>query len=219
LEGLVLSWLLLAVLGMIWAAFLLPSWRRSPTSTVEEFEERLNVLAEANKVTAGRWVLMPRQGRRFLGPEDRQRARMRRRRRAVFMTILEVMALTTIMGLFPPLRAMLYVTVFLTILLGAYIALLLKIRADEVSEVRLRRAPIAATGRSTYKAGNGYGRPYGSDDVYANGNGAGIGAELYDQQFLREGGVRIIDEDVHVVVRRSDEFDVQALRASGRSSG
>jgi len=123
------------------------------------------------------------------------------------------------MGLFPPLRAMLYVTVFLTILLGAYIALLLKIRADEVSEVRLRRAPIAATGRSTYKAGNGYGRPYGSDDVYANGNGAGIGAELYDQQFLREGGVRIIDEDVHVVVRRSDEFDVQALRASGRSSG
>jgi len=219
LEGLVLSWLLLAVLGMIWAAFLLPSWRRSPTSTVEEFEERLNVLAEANKVTAGRWVLMPRQGRRFLGPEDRQRARMRRRRRAVFMTILEVMALTTIMGLFPPLRAMLYVTVFLTILLGAYIALLLKIRADEVSEVRLRRAPIAATGRSTYKAGNGYGRPYGSDDVYANGNGAGIGAELYEQQFLREGGVRIIDEDVHVVVRRSDEFDVQALRASGRSSG
>jgi hypothetical protein len=204
---------------MIWAAFLLPSWRRSPTSTVEEFEERLNVLAEANKVTAGRWVLMPRQGRRFLGAEDRQRARMRRRRRAVFMTILEVMALTTIMGLFPPLRAMLYVTMFLAILLAAYIALLLKIRADELSDVRLRRAPIAATGRSTYKAGNGYGRPYGSDDVYANGNGAGIGAELYDQQFLREGGVQIIDEDVHVVVRRSDEFDVQALRASGRSSG
>src|SRR5206468_13043800 len=83
-EGLVLSWLLLAVLGMICAAFLLPSWRRSPSSTAEEFEERLNVLAEANKVTAGRWVLMPRQGRRFLGPEDRQRARVRRRRRAVF---------------------------------------------------------------------------------------------------------------------------------------
>jgi hypothetical protein len=217
----VLSWLLLVVLGMIWAAFLLPSWRRSPTSTVEEFEERLNVLAEANKVTAGRWVLMPRQGRRFLGPEDRQRARMRRRRRAVFMTMLEVMALTTIMGLFPPLRVMLYVTVFLAILLVAYIALLLKIRADEVSNARLRRAPAAATGRSTYQAGNGYGRPYGSDDVHANGNGAGVGvgAELYDQQFLREGGVQIIDEDVHVVVRRSDEFDVQALRASGRSSG
>jgi Flp pilus assembly protein TadB len=216
----VLSWLLLAVLGMIWAAFLLPSWRRSPTSTVEEFEERLNVLAEANKVTAGRWVLMPRQGRRFLGPEDRQRARLRRRRRAVFMTMLEVMALTTIMGLFPPLRAMLYVTVFLSILLVAYIALLLKIRADERSGVRPRRAPVAATGRSIYKAGNGYGRPYGSDDVYANGNGAGVGAEPYDQQFLREGGVQIIDEDVHVVVRRSDEFDVQALRASGgRSSG
>ncbi len=218
-----LSWLLLVVLGMIWAAFLLPSWRRSPSSTVEEFEERLNVLAEANKVTAGRWVLMPRQGRRFLGPEDRQRARMRRRRRAVFMTMLEVMALTTIMGLFPPLRAMLYVTVFLAILLVAYIALLLKIRADEVSGVRPRRAPLPATGRSTYKAGNGYGRPYGVDDVYeysdGSGNGAASGAELYDQQFLREGGVQIIDEDVHVVVRRSDELDVQALRASGRSSG
>ena len=206
-----LSWLLLAVLGMIWAAFLLPSWRRSPSSTVEEFEERLSVLAEANKVTAGRWVLMPRQGRRFLGPEDRQRARMRRRRRAVFMTFLEVMALTTIMGLFPPLRAMLYVTVFLAILLVAYIALLLKIRADEVSGVRPRRASLPATGRSTYKVGNGSGRPYGVDDVYA------YSAELYDQQFLREGGVQIIDEDVHVVVRRSDELDVQALRTSGRS--
>jgi len=215
----VLSWLLLAVLGMIWAAFLLPSWRRSPTSTVEEFEERLNVLAEANKVTSGRWVLMPRQGRRFLGSQDRQHARMVRRRRMVFMTMLEVIALTTIMGLFPPLRSMLYVTAFLVILLVAYIALLLKIRADELAGARRSpRVQAPTNGRSAYKVGV-YGRPYGSDDVYADGNGAGSGAELFDQRFLREGGVQIIDEDVHVVVRRSDEFDVQALRASDQSRG
>jgi len=229
----VLSWLLLAVLGMIWAAFLLPSWRRSPTSTVEEFEERLSVLAEANKVTAGRWVLMPRQGRRFLGPEDRQRARMRRRRRVVFMTMLEVIGLTTLIGLFPPLRAMLYVSVFLVILLVAYIALLLKLRADEMSMGRPGEANGAKATRSKYRTGSGYGRPYGSDDVYMHGNGNGngngngtgnavpedLGTELFDQHLLREGGVQIIDEDVHVVVHRSDEFDVQALRASDRSSG
>jgi len=209
---------------MIWAAFLLPSWRRSPTSTVEEFEERLSVLAEANKGTAGRWVLMPRQGRRFLGPEDRQRARLRRRRRFVFMTLLEVMGLTTLMGLFPPLRAMLYVTGFLVALLVAYVALLLKLRADEKAG-RVRRTTAARAERTAYRTGNGYGRPYGSDDVYAgangnrNGRGSEVGPQLYDQQFLREGGVQIIDEDVHVVVRRSDEFDVQALREAGRSTG
>jgi len=31
--------------------------------------------------------------------------------------------------------------------------------------------------------------------------------------------VQIIDQDVHVVVRRPDELDVQALRGSARSSG
>src|SRR2546430_4582217 len=73
-EGLVLSWLLLAVLGIIWAAFLLPSLRRSPTSPLEEFEDKMNVLAGTNKVPsrAGRGGLMPRQGPRFLGPQDRQ---------------------------------------------------------------------------------------------------------------------------------------------------
>lgn len=218
-----LSWLLLAVLGMIWAAFLLPSWRRSPTSTVEEFEERLSVLAEANKVTTGRWVLMPRQGRRFLGPEDRQRARMRRRRRVVFMTMLEVIGLTTLMGLFPPLRPMLYVTAVLMVLLAVYIAVLLKIRADESAVPRARRTHAPANGRSIYQPGNGYGRPYGSDDGYpyenGHGDGNGPGTELFDQRLLLEGGVQIIDEDVHVVVRRSDELDVQALRSSGPSAG
>lgn len=234
-----LSWLLLAVLGMIWAAFLLPSWRRSPTSTVEEFEDKMNVLAETNKVTsgAGRWVLMPRQGRRFLGPEDRQRARMVRRRRVVFITMLEVMGLTTLMGLFPPLRPMLYATGVLAILLVGYVVLLLKIRSDEVAEGRYRRARAAAVATASHRSkdgfrdGNGFGRPYGTDDGYAygngvengvengNGNGVGFGEEVFDHRSLLEGGVQIIDEDVHVVVRRSDEVDVQALRAGDGSTG
>jgi hypothetical protein len=227
----VLSWLLLAVLGIIWAAFLLPSWRPSPTSTVEEFEQKMNVLAEANKVTAGRWVLMPRQGRRFLGPQDRQRARLVRRRRVVFNIMLEVMGFTTLMGLFPPLRPMLYLAAVLAILVVAYVGLLLKIRAEEAAEARYGRTnPQPTNGRSSFKGrGNGYGRPYGSDDVYglSNGNGhgnghrvgVGSGPELYDQHMRVAAGVSIIDDDVHVVVRRSDEVDLQALRASNGSTG
>ncbi len=48
--GLVLTWLLLAALGIIWAALLLPSRSRSPKSSVEEFEQKMNLLAEANRV-------------------------------------------------------------------------------------------------------------------------------------------------------------------------
>jgi hypothetical protein len=204
---------------------------------VEEFEDKMNVLAETNKVTSGpgRWVLMPRQGRRFLGPEDRQRARMVRRRRVVFMTMLEVMGLTTLMGLFPPLRPMLYATGVLAILLVGYVVMLLKIRSDEVAEVRYRRARAGAVATASHRSkdgfrdGKGFGRPYGTDDGYAygngienakgNGNGVGFGEEVFDRRFLLEGGAQIIDEDVHVVVRRSDEVDVQALRAGDGSTG
>src|SRR2546422_3781224 len=121
-EGLMIGWLLLAAFGIIWATFLFPSWRRSPTSTVEQFEERMNLLAEANRASPGRWVLVPKKGQRFLGPQDRQRARMRRRRRFLFVALLELIGLTLIMGLFQPLRPMWFITVFLGGVLVLYVA-------------------------------------------------------------------------------------------------
>src|SRR2546425_10451806 len=125
----------------------------------------MNVLAETNKVPsgAGRWVLMPRQGRRFLGPEDRQRARMVRRRRGVFITMLEGMGLTTLMGLFPPLRPMLYATGGPAIPLRGYVVMLLKIRSGEVAGVRDRRARAGAVATASHR----------SKDGFTDGNGFG----------------------------------------------
>src|SRR6059036_817788 len=137
------SWLLLAAFGIIWAAFLFPSWRRSPTSTVEDFEQRMSLLAEANRASPGRWVLVPKKGRRFLGPQDRQRARMRRRRRFVFVALLELTALTLIMGLFQPLRAMLVLTAVFSAVLVVYIALLLRFRFLELGQAERSRVLVS----------------------------------------------------------------------------
>ena len=198
-----IGWLLLAAFVIIWAAFLLPSWRRSPTSTVEDFEQRMNLLAEANKVTPGRWVLVPKKGRRFLGPEDRQRARLRRRRKSVFVALLELTGLTLIMGLFQPLRPMLLLTALLCGVLVLYVVLLLRLRSAELAQ--------EATGHATYANGNGNGyHEYPSEPgehvVNGNGNGHGVVDEGYLPAFryLLEGGVQIMDGDVHVIVRTSE---------------
>jgi hypothetical protein len=252
------GWLLLAVFGIIWGAFLLPSWRRSPASTVEDFEQRMSLLAEANRASPGRWVLVPKKGHRFLGPQDRARARMRRRRRFVFITLLELTGLTLIMGLFQPLRPMLVVTVFLMAVIVVYVGVLLRFRfvedahRDERRGARAARFEAyepAANGHRANGYGNGNGSPagayaahrapaHGNGNGYSggnghsngnghangNGNGHGNGHGVIDEgylptaRYLRDGGVQIIDEDVHVIVRRSDEVDLEALRASTAAS-
>jgi hypothetical protein len=230
-----IGWLLVAVFGIIWATFLFPSWRRSPTSTVEQFEERMNLLAEANRASPGRWVLVPKKGHRFLGPEDRQRARTRRRRRFLFVALLELTGLTLIMGLFQPLRAMLVLTAFLGGLLVLYVALLLRFRAVELSQAEGRRAVVSQPMRayangahdfdaSSYRNGNGNGDTSPSHGGYGpvtNGNGSQPVVDegyLPPARYLQDGGIHIIDEDVHVIVRRSDEVDVQALRTANGSA-
>jgi hypothetical protein len=42
--------------------------------------------------------------------------------------------------------------------------------------------------------------------------------QLPDSRFLRDGMTDIVEEDVHVIVHRSDEVDVAALRAASGSS-
>jgi hypothetical protein len=198
------GWLLVALLGIIWAAFLIPSHRRSPVSSIEEFEEHMNLLAETNSKSPGRWVLMPRKDRGLLAPRDRQRARVRRRRRQVFMVLLEATTLTLLMGLFPPLRLMLYGTAVLALLLLGYALVLAKIREDELEEARRRRQMGPQRPRVSRSTRNG------------NGHVDGAYGPEATERLLRESGVQILDEDVHVIVRRSDEIDVSELQRAAR---
>jgi hypothetical protein len=202
-EGWLLSWLLLAGLGIIWGAFLIPSHRRSPASSVEEFERKMTMLAEAHNGSSGRWVLMPRKGQRFMGSHDRSRVRVRRRRRLVFTLLLEASGLTFLMGLFPPLRPMLVGTAILLGLLVVYAVALVRIRAEEIRQITTRRRTYAPA----YPNGNGNGLVNGGSHV--GGNGV-AGSAL-------EAGVHILDDDVHVIVRTSEELEREAILSSARS--
>ena len=247
-----MSWLLLGLLGIIWAAFLIPSRKRSTSSSVEDFERRMSLLAEANNTVPGRWVLMPRKGVRLIGSRDRERIRARRRRRQIFMILLESTVLTLLMGIFPPFRVMLYGTGILAFILLAYAALLVKIREEELARARLRlamerqrayeatipaarmramaatagyAAPLRANGNgdangnghAAHANGNGNGHANGRVPAYANGNGHANGngrTSLSD--ILREGGVEIIEDDVHVIVRRASDLAREGARSSAR---
>src|ERR1043166_616814 len=80
------EWMLLAALGIMWGAFLVPRGRkRSEARSVIDFEQRMELLANAEvHGTTGRWIVTPRKGVRFLGPRERRQARARARRRRVF---------------------------------------------------------------------------------------------------------------------------------------
>ena len=134
------------------------------------------------------------------------------------MVLLEATGLTLIMGIFPPFRIMLGVTAVLAFILLAYMAALVKLRADEVEKDRMERMARRPPARPSparyspafydaqYENGNGYGVAYAS-----NGNGRrglGPGAEWH------ETGVRVIDDDVHVIVYRSDEIDTSTLTSA-----
>lgn len=126
-----MDWLLLAALGIMWVAFLIPTAgrNRSEAQSVHDFERRMELLAQAEvHGTAGRWIVTPRKGVRFLGPQERQKARVRERRRKVFTFLLEGIGLSFLVGLVPPLRAMWYLTGAFTGLLILYVWLLLTIK-------------------------------------------------------------------------------------------
>jgi hypothetical protein len=227
-----IGWILVAAFVIIWITFLLPSWRRSPTSTVEQFEERMSLLAEANRASPGRWVLVPKKGHRFMGPQDRQRARMRRRRKLLFVALLDLIGLTLIMGLIQPLRAMWVLTAVFCGVFVLYVGLLLRFRMleagrrDADEEMQVAGYVVESNGDRAYAAaaitnGNGHANGHGYATGNGNGNGNGNGhLDMVDEvylptaRYLGDGAIQIIDEDVHVIVRRSDEVDLQALRAA-----
>ncbi len=153
-----LGWLFLVALGIVWAIFLFPFIRRrmrSPVTTVEEFEQKMDYLAEANVSSRGRWVLTPRAGARFLGRSGRSRSRVRARRRQVLVLLLEATGLAVLIGLFPPFHKILLGAAALAVLLLIYAVLLVRIRALEDQRARMRRSRsgrMAAYAYETYPA-------------------------------------------------------------------
>lgn len=116
-----MDWISLAVLAIIWAVVLVPAPRRrgperNPLAVsrveMEEFQQ------------PGRWILSPKRSAPFVGRERRVRMRARQRRRRVITLLLETMALTALIGMFPPLRAMLWITGALVVLLLGYVGLM-----------------------------------------------------------------------------------------------
>jgi hypothetical protein len=146
--GWLVQWLLLALLGIMWAAFLVPMGRkRSDARSVEDFERRMELLAQAEvHGTSGRWIVTPKKGVRFLGPRERRQARARARRRRVFVFLIEAIGLSLLIGIVPPLRVSWMVAGALAGLLVIYVWALLVIKARAPAGSPATRA-VATTSR------------------------------------------------------------------------
>ena len=134
-----MEWLLLAALGVMWAALLIPlsARRRSLSGSVEDFERKMEFLAHAEvNGTTGRWIVTPRKGARFIGDVQRRKARVRDRRRRVLVFLIEAIGVTLLMGLVPPLRIFWNVTVALGVVLGANLGRLIPITPPTWGEPR-----------------------------------------------------------------------------------
>jgi hypothetical protein len=142
--------LLLAALAIMWAAFLIPSWRGSPDKSMKDFERNMVMLAETE--SQGRWIVTPRKGTTFLGRRASAQARARERGRRVLMVLIESVALTGLIGLVPPLRAMWYASAVLLVLLGGYVWALLTMKARrtgarDAARPREAAAPVPSRSR------------------------------------------------------------------------
>jgi hypothetical protein len=234
-----LGWLLVAALVIIWAVFLFPFLRRrrSPVTTVEEFEQKMDFLAETNVAHRGRWVLTPRKGERFLGDRVRSRSRVRERRRQVFTLLLEATGLALLIGLFPPFHEILYGAAVLGALLLVYTLLLLRIRSIESQRSDLKGTHRGATRHHRYdasgmpatRAGTGHAAMPGwatADDRRAPAASYATArrVDAYVDDWASPNQVQVVeygedpivyvDDDVHIVVHRSEEYDLRGLRAA-----
>ena len=151
-----MGWLLLAALVIMWAAFLIPSWRGSPGTktdkSMKDFELNMDMLAETE--AQGRWIVTPRKGTTFVGRRARAQARARERRRRVLVVLIESLALTALIGLVPPLRAMWYATAILLVLLGGYVWALVTMRtrtADARGPAQAQEAAAAAPATARFR--------------------------------------------------------------------
>ena len=141
--------LVLVILAVIWAAVLLPPFLQNrsesrPADSISTFRNQLHVLERRSTGTSS--PLPQTQARpmgqlagspygRSMGTVDRARlARMdaKKRRRDILVTLLAAAGLTLVLGLLMP--AVLLLHVVIDMLLGAYIALL--VRQRRIAEER-----------------------------------------------------------------------------------
>jgi hypothetical protein len=205
-------------LCIIWTAFLIP-WkraryvRRSPRSSVEEFERKMSMLEDANSHPApGRWVLTPKKDEWFMGSEERARHRVRDRRKRVFLVLLEAIAASLLIGAAPPLHRIWIATGLLVLALLGYCALLVKLRGEEAAAARRRRAlprrrqPVLSP---RYGAARTRTR---EEDLIEAFEAAGLQVASFDgdrggpdvRTLAWDDRIQIIEDDVHVVVRRPE---------------
>jgi hypothetical protein len=193
-----LDWLLLAGLGIMWVAFLVPAGRRGrgPHASVGDHERRMELLAQAETFgTQGRWIVTPRKGMPFMGQAERTRARARGRRRQVFTFLLEAIGITFLIGLVPPLRVMWSLTAVGALSLAAYVWLLLTVK-HRASIYRSsphqqpQRSQVAKPARAVAPAKR----------YVAEGKGTWARPTV--------NGLGSLDESdrVHVIVRTADQF-------------
>ena len=167
-----MDWLLLAALGIMWVAFLLPSDRRRQRTehSVEDFERRMELLAHAEaQGSEGRWIVTPRKGARFVGVAERRRSRLRERRRKVLVFLIESIGLTFLIGLVPPLHAVWALSGIFAGLLVLYVWLLLSIKhraavqphetARAARQPARVKTPVTAVPRYVVDSMNGWARP------------------------------------------------------------
>ena len=129
-----MDWLLTGSVVIILAAYALPPRlaRGRARSSIEEFNYHMGVLEQTEKA-GGRWIVAPRKGEAFVGRRERARARARARRRRVFTVLLEALALTLLIGMFPPLRGMWILSGIVGAMLGVYVLMLLNVKRNEDS--------------------------------------------------------------------------------------
>lgn len=146
----------------------------------------MDMLSHLNR--PGRWVLVPRRDERFLGPGGRARARARERRRRVFTVLFEAIALTGLIGAFPPLRAMWWVTAAFLGALVAYVYLLVRLGAPGSATAAAYAAPGAALDAPAPVAPNGNGNGHGADPAVLDGHGT----SAMGQDDLADAGIRLL---------------------------
>jgi hypothetical protein len=194
------EWFPLAALCIMWAAFLVPIGRRrrSPKVSVLHFERGMELLAqiETRHEGPGRWIVTPRKGMPFLGQTGRKRARARERRRQVFVFLLESIAITSLIGLVPPLRAIFWaVAIGLAAILVVYVWLLLWIK--QAAGVRTAGTRPAERVRDAQPPSLAFDEVVVVPDRYvADGSSTRARATF--------NGLNLVDEEedrVHVVVR------------------
>jgi hypothetical protein len=138
-----MDWLLVGSVVIIFAAYALPPRlaRGRARSSVEEFSHYMGVLEQTEKA-GGRWIVAPRKGEAFVGRRERARARARARRRRVLTVLLEALALTLLIGMFPPLHGMWILSGVVAILLATYVLMLMDVKRHE----QARPLPVRAEG-------------------------------------------------------------------------